>query len=166
MKKIYLAGPDVFERDALGVAKAHKKIVSDYGFEPLYPLDNDVSLDDPQASLKIYQANVDKIRDADIVVANLNPFRGHEPDSGTVWEIGFAAALGKIVIGYTSDTRTMLERVKSSEPYTVESGMTFDKDGLLIEDFSHPLNLMLMHGIDQLVNGTLEDAMKAIARLK
>lgn len=164
MKKIYLAGPDVFERNALGVAAAHKKIVSDYGFHPLYPLDQNIDLTDPQASLKIFRGNVDMIRESDFVVANLNPFRGLEPDSGTVWEIGFAFGLGKPVIGYAADTRTLLERVKTSQRCTTANGMVYDQDDMLVEDFNHPLNLMLIHGIQELVTGTLEDALKSLTR--
>ena len=43
-------------------------------------------------------ANLEAIRAADFVMANLNDFRGPgEPDSGTAFEVGFAAALGKPV---------------------------------------------------------------------
>lgn len=43
----------------------------------------------------IYHANLEMIRSADAVLANLNAFRGIEPDSGTCFEVGFATALGK-----------------------------------------------------------------------
>ena len=35
----------------------------------------------------IYRANVAMIQRADLVMANLNPFRGAEPDSGTAFEV-------------------------------------------------------------------------------
>ena len=55
----------------------------------------------------IYRANIGLIAEADALLANLNPFRGTEPDSGTVFEIGYAIALGKRVVGYLEDARTV-----------------------------------------------------------
>ena len=37
------------------------------------------------------------------MLANLEPFRGSEPDSGTAFEVGYALALGKPVYAYLSD---------------------------------------------------------------
>ena len=48
----------------------------------------------------IFTSNVAKLSEADGVIANLAPFRGHEPDSGTVFEVGYAIARGIPVIGY------------------------------------------------------------------
>ena len=43
----------------------------------------------------IYVSNVDLIRNCDAVLANMTPFRGDiEPDSGTVFEVGMAIAMG------------------------------------------------------------------------
>lgn len=47
MKKIYLAGPDVFEKDALAQGEVLKKLCNDFGFEGVFPLDNDIQEDDP-----------------------------------------------------------------------------------------------------------------------
>ncbi len=97
--KIYIAGPDVFEQDSVEIGQKYSDLCKKYGHEGLYPLDNIV--DFKQAKQKIAQdifhANVKLIKEADIVIANLNPFRGKEADSGTVWECGFASALGKKV---------------------------------------------------------------------
>lgn len=165
MKKIYLAGPDVFARDAYGVADAHKALTLSYGFIPLYPLDNDVSSDDPEASLKIYEANLAKIHEADIVIANVNSFRGFEPDSGTVWEIGYAVALAKPVIGYIDNAQMMLERLKSAQPCTDENGDFFDATDQRIENFNLPLNLMLSHSMKAVVTGSLKDALQKAREL-
>jgi nucleoside 2-deoxyribosyltransferase len=48
------------------------------------------------------------------VLANLNPFRGAEPDSGTCVEIGYALALGKRVVGYADDLRPLRERLQAA----------------------------------------------------
>ncbi|NJA90146.1 hypothetical protein HCX48_13075 [Rhodocyclus tenuis] len=40
-------------------------------------------------------ANIELIRKAQIVVANLDPFRGPDPDRGTAFELGYAHQLSK-----------------------------------------------------------------------
>jgi nucleoside 2-deoxyribosyltransferase len=53
--------------------------------------------------LKLGKSNADKIAGADGVVAVLD---GVDIDSGTAAEIGYAAALGKWIIGYRGDFRS------------------------------------------------------------
>ena len=40
--KIYLAGPEVFLPDAVGIGQAKKRLCAAYGFEGLYPFDNEI----------------------------------------------------------------------------------------------------------------------------
>lgn len=40
MKKIYIAGPDVFEQDSIEIGKNYVKLCKKYGYKGLYPLDN------------------------------------------------------------------------------------------------------------------------------
>ena len=82
MKKVYLAGPDVFFPDAALRAETHKKLCLAYGFEPLHPVDGVET-----TAAGIYAANIAMIQAADAVLANLSPFRGAETDSGTAFEI-------------------------------------------------------------------------------
>ena len=99
MKKIYIAGPDVFEPNSIEIGKEYSQLCKEYGFEGLYPLDNfvDFEQDKQKIAQDIFVANVKLIQEADIVIANLNTFRGKEEDSGTIWECGYATALGKDV---------------------------------------------------------------------
>ncbi len=163
VKKIYIAGWDVFRKDSVEVGKRYVKLCAEYGFEGLYPLDNKVDFDQSKQKIAqdIFKANVAMIQKADIVIANLNPFRGKEPDSGTVWECGYAYALGKKVYGYMKDVRNYIERFDISEK-TDENGITYDTQGLVIEDFEYPLNLMLSCSLNALVEGEFEDVLKAI----
>ncbi|MDR5785025.1 MULTISPECIES: nucleoside 2-deoxyribosyltransferase [unclassified Caballeronia] len=141
--RIYLAGFDVFRRDAKEHGEHLKQLCRDRGFVGLYPLDGQVpcSLQRQDAARWIYAANIELIRSADIVMANLDDFRGSgEPDSGTAFEVGFAAALGKPVWAYRSNEGTLVERVKAAAIGT-EGG--FCAGGYLIEDFGLSVNLML-----------------------
>jgi len=143
MPSIYFAGPDVFSPDYDRHTALIRDLCAKAGITPLLP--GDEEHDD---SLGIYNCNLDLIRKADGVIANLNPFRGVvEPDSGTVFECGFALALGKVVIGIVSDQRDLVSKLK-------DRGATFDEkmnvhiyDGTMVEDFGLPLNLMLSHSL-------------------
>lgn len=144
MKKIYLAGPDVFEKDALDIGRSLKELCHAYGFEGLFPLDNILEADNPQELAQlIREANIELIKQADIIIANLNPFRGIEPDSGTVYEVGFAEALGKPVFGYASDLRSMKERIVEAQ--SLDQTDQYCQEGMQIEDFELSHNLMFTH---------------------
>lgn len=137
---IYLAGPDVFRPDALAWAESARRLLAGVGHRALIPLDNE-----EKTAAGIYRANVALIDEADGVLANLNPFRGREPDSGTCFEIGYAVALGKPVVGYLSDGRTQLDKLGAhyGELLQRRDGRPVDPQGLAIEDFALPVNLML-----------------------
>jgi len=158
--KIYLAGPDVFRPDVVAWAESAREICRRYGFEPLLPIDHGET-----EAARIFQANIDLIRKAQVVVANLNPFRGAEPDSGTCFEVGYALALGKEVFGYMANLETVAQRVQRleqrCEPTVRYVDKPTDRNGMLIEDFGLPCNLMLaMAG--QMIEGDLEDCLQSI----
>ena len=101
--------------DAVAHGEALKALCARYGFEGLYPLDNALpkQLAEPREQAAwIYRANIGLIERADAVLANLNFFRGAEPDSGTAFEVGYATALGKPVYGYVDDAGSYAERIR------------------------------------------------------
>lgn len=144
--KVYIAGFDVFAPDA-DERRAHAiEACRIRGLVPLHPLDNEA-----QTARDIYEGNVALIRGADVVVANLNPFRGPcEPDAGTAFEVGFACALDKPVWAYVDDTSSMRERMGEA-----------DARGYNVEDFDLPMNLMLAESAT-LVQGSFEDCLDAL----
>ncbi len=156
--KIYLAGPDVFRPDALAHAEAARRLVARYGHQALIPLDNEAT-----TAGEIYRANLAQIAAADLLIANLNPFRGFEPDSGTVFEVGYAVAAGKPVIGYVDDDRPLADKLAAytgSDLFHVGERLV-DSDGMSVEDHALPLNLML--GVPlRIVRGGLEQALQAL----
>ena len=146
MKKIYLAGFDVFAPDAVQRGAKMKMMCAEKGFVGLYPLDNEAS--DAET---IFSGNCALIDEADIVLANLAPFRGAEPDSGTSFEVGYACAKGKIVYGYLPDVRPMREKLGET-----------DENGFAVENFGLPLNLMLC-GAAKVVKGGFAEALAVCA---
>lgn len=94
------------------------------------------------------------IASCDILIANLSPFRGPEPDSGTVWEVGYAQGLGKKVFAYSSDVRTLKERTQAM----LQLGASgTDQEGMVIEDFGLTHNLMFAHLV---VSDSLEGCLR------
>jgi len=166
VKKIYIAGPDVFEKNAVEIGKELNQLCTQYGFKGLYPLDNEIEFTSKkETAQKIYEANVSLIKEADIVIANINDFRGKEADSGTVWECGYASALGKEVYAYMKNTNTYINRFKEDEKYLdSEVNMMVDRDNKIIEDFDLPINLMLGCSINKIIQGNFEDVLKELAK--
>ncbi|WP_434636337.1 nucleoside 2-deoxyribosyltransferase [Sulfurimonas sp. NW7] len=160
MKKIYIAGPDVFEPDSVAIGKNLVQLCQKYGYEGLYPLDNivDFSQQKHKIAQNIFDANIAMIQEADIVIANLNPFRGKEPDSGTVFECGYAYGLKKEVYGYLSPACNYIDRFTEDERFAKE-GSFYDLDARVIEDFDYPLNLMLSCST-KIIEGSFETVLK------
>ncbi len=153
--KLYLAGPDVFRPDALRWAAQAQAQCAAAGHQALVPLEDGLS-----AAESIYRNNLRLLAEADAVLANLNPFRGAEPDSGTCVEIGYALALGKSIVGYAEDMRPLRERLQA---VAGGDGCCRDGEGLAVEDFGLPLNLMLAVPL-QLVQGGLAEALRELDR--
>ena len=165
MKKIYIAGPDVFERDSIQIGQRYVKLCKEYGFEGLYPLDNviDFNQEKQKIAQDIYKANKQLIDDCDIVIANLNSFRGKESDSGTIWECGYASAKGKKVYGYLYRETTYLEQFKEDE--ILAHGEDFcDLNGKMIENFDYSVNLMIACSVEDIIIGDFEKVLKYISK--
>lgn len=149
MEKVYLAGPDVFLPDALEVGQHKIDICRRHGLHGLYPLDNTVDLAAIGASLAIFAGNEAMMDAADAIIANLTPFRGAGADPGTSYELGYMAARGKLLLGYSNDPSTYAERVRRSSEVAGPDGLSVDIDGLAVEDFGLSDNLMMVHALDR-----------------
>ena len=150
--RIYLAGPTVFFRDAQAVFARLAALCRARGLEPVRPaepVDPDGRvLAGAQAARHLYEQNTRRIRQASGVLADLRPFRGElEPDSGTVFEVGFACALGKPVAAVVPAPRDWGARIRAACGQGVRpgpDGLPMDaRYDMLIEDFGGALNLML-----------------------
>ena len=116
--RIYLAGPDVFFPNRDQIFQELKSCCTRAGLIGVAPIDAPMP---PSAAegqdgraQAIYDGNVALLREADGCIANLQSFRGLEPDSGTVFEVGFAVALGKPVVVYGVPPGTYADRVAAA----------------------------------------------------
>src|SRR5262249_6573531 len=82
---------------------------------------------------------------ADLIIANLSPFRGPSADVGTVFELGYGFAKGLPVFGYSNHPSNYLDRAEAlAGPSTPgKDGQEYDRDGHAIEDFDLADNLMI-----------------------
>jgi nucleoside 2-deoxyribosyltransferase len=151
--KIYLAGPDVFLPDPVEAGKKKKALCIQYGFEGLFPLDNILESEGKslfKMGLEISKANENLIRQCQMVIANITPFRGPSADAGTIYEIGFARALNLPVFAYSNTTKLFSERTLSSfnlirDPLKIN--VIRDHNNMSVEDFGMTDNLMIEGGI-------------------
>ena len=145
---IYLAGPEVFLPDAAEIGRRKQALCAEHGFVGLFPLDDasETAAMTPPLARAIYRGNTALMRRADLVIANLTPFRGPSADAGTAFELGMMAGLGKPVLGYTNVSDGYIERAKATLADTrFDPGRAawVDAFAMLIEDFGLADNLML-----------------------
>jgi nucleoside 2-deoxyribosyltransferase len=149
--RIYLAGPDVFLPDAAARGAALKGVCARHGLVGVFPLDPLAEAEPAgwqalPAWQRIALRNEAHIRAAAALIANLTPFRGPSADVGTVFELGFARALGLPVFGWTATRATFAERTRAflgPAARRGHDGAWRDGEGLAVETFGCVDNLMI-----------------------
>lgn len=156
MKKIYLAGPDVF----LLNNKEHGNILVrkcfNAGFIGLFPMDNYIPKDAENIAKIIKNKNIKMIKECDIVLANISPFRGAGADNGTTYEIGYAEALNKEIVLYSSNISEYKTRVNNKK----QQNDLIDKNNMLVENFNLQDNLMF--SVNQHIYETFDLALNSL----
>ncbi|HBS03783.1 MAG TPA: nucleoside 2-deoxyribosyltransferase [Leptospiraceae bacterium] len=174
MKRIYLAGPEVFLPEPIEEFEGIKSHASRVGFEAFSPFDSEIkpeNLSGLDLARHIYRENIKLIEKCDFILANCNAFRGALVDDGTSFEIGYAAARNKTIYGYITHRLTLPEIVATRIPLKEHvSGVPQDEDGYLVnENFGNSINLMMEYAIEetggQLIEGDVFSALDEIARL-
>ena len=104
MRTVYLAAPLFSEAECDFNRKLRDEIKS-AGFNVFLPQEDSNNVRDEKNRQKIiFNKNVDAIDSSGIIVAVID---GTDVDSGTAWEIGYAFARGKPIIGLRTDFRTL-----------------------------------------------------------
>ncbi|HII00954.1 TPA: nucleoside 2-deoxyribosyltransferase [Methanosarcinaceae archaeon] len=105
-KTIYLAGP-LFTQAELEFNRKLRDMLLEKGFAVFLPQEDaeDAKKEHERQNQKyIFQRCVEGVDGSDLVVAVLD---GVDVDSGTAWEIGYAYAKGKPIIGLRTDFREL-----------------------------------------------------------
>ncbi|MBI4882882.1 MAG: nucleoside 2-deoxyribosyltransferase [Actinobacteria bacterium] len=98
--KAYIAGP-LFDEGERWWIESVERVVADAGFETFLPHRDNPPKD--QFNVRaIFENDTRGVDGCDVVVASLN---GVITDDGTAWEMGYAFARGKYLIGLHTDWR-------------------------------------------------------------
>jgi nucleoside 2-deoxyribosyltransferase len=168
--RIYLAGPDVFLPHSAALFARLKSQCTMFGLVGVAPTDGDLPEGTrpggDELAQQIYEGNVALLESADGVAANLASFRGQEPDSGTVFEVGYAVALGKPVVAYGVPAGSYAERVAAAIACQPDAdGVLREADGsrAMVEGLGQRLNLMLARSVA--IEASAEAALQRLAGL-
>ena len=145
----YLAGWEMFWPDGMERGERWKETAAKYGIIGYFPPDPapidefpeyEPKDDSPkERSFKGFTHDVNHIRRSDIIIAQLEDWRGAEPDSGTAFECGCAAALGLRLYAWCSNPTTLIGRT-CAEKVEGEDGVLRDKNGFAFENCGFPLD--------------------------
>ncbi len=140
MTKAYLAGPDVFLANAAAQAEAKIALCAAYGLSGIAPFNPGLDLSLPPAQLwrRIFADDLRMMRDCDIIIANLTPFRGASADAGTLVELGWFLGQGKPAFGYSNSGEAFSVRARTQMALAPDP-----LPGVAIEDFGLADNLMI-----------------------
>lgn len=145
--RIYLAGPEVFFDEDIRqpILESKRAVLSSLGMIGVDPLDSNLQFHKEMSSVEqgiaIYRSNIGLIKQCDGALVNLTPFRGISADVGTVFEVGYLAASGKPMIGFTMAPDDYKDRFKGTPWMGHHQG--FDSAGMAVEDFGQMDNLMI-----------------------
>jgi nucleoside 2-deoxyribosyltransferase len=103
MRTVYLAAPLFSEAERDFNRKLRDEIKKN-GFNVFLPQEDSNNAKGEKRQEIIFNKNRNAIESSDIIVAVVD---GIDIDSGTAWEIGYASAKGKPVIGLRTDFRTL-----------------------------------------------------------
>lgn len=152
--RVYLAGPDVFFPESRQIFDSLRFECERLGLQGMEPSDGGLATgfsgSDEALAQRIFDGNIALIRSADGVAANLVNFRGHEPDSGTVFEVGFARALGKPVVAYGVAEESYADRVGRTLACAPDAAGVLREiaTGAMVEGLGQRLNLMLTRSVE------------------
>ncbi len=147
MTLAYLAGPDVFLPNAPAQAARKAAICARHGITALPPLNEDVAslavMDQETAWRTIFAKDIAMMERADIVIANLTPFRGASADAGTLVELGWFLGRGKPIFAYSNTATPFAERSAG-----LLARVPDPMPGLTVGGFGLPDNLMIPGAVE------------------
>ncbi len=127
---VYLADFEMFLPSCPETVAYWKRTCDRYGLIGLFPGDGDPVLPGENFWQRVFEHDVNYMKQSDMCIAQLDDWRGHEPDSGTAFELGYFVALNMPVYGFYGGRSPLKERNierSADDP-------DFDREGFMIED--------------------------------
>lgn len=111
--KIFIAAPKIITKTTV---EAMRLEASAAGFTAIFAVDVISTVEaasSPEAtSTKTFDAICNAMQQCKLLIANLTPCLGVEPDADVIFQLGFMAAHGKPVFSFTNVSQTLYERVR------------------------------------------------------
>ena len=109
---VYLADFEMFLPTCEQTVAYWKKICDKYGFIGLFPGEGDPVEPGDNFWQRIFQHDVNHMYNSDMCIAQLDDWRGNQPDSGTLFELGYFTALGMPSYGFYNSSSGLLDKIK------------------------------------------------------
>lgn len=158
---LYIAGPECFYTYGYDMLAAMRKKAEALGFNVTLPNDHPLDMENPDLQKRADSIFEDLKRDMNettIIVSDLEAFRGAEPDSGTIYEIGMAYAKGALSYGYTRDKRSIAVKNQNSR---LKNADIVDENGKKLPYADLPFSPNII-GSTKIVEGDFDDCLKVI----
>lgn len=158
MVKIYFTGFNASSPIAKSTVKKYKLVCSKYGCQAIFPAttseykrNNDSFCTPLEIAHLVFDENLRRIDNANIVLANLNYSMGFCTNN-TAFEIGYAYANHKRIIGYR-DVEYALRFYDLHKKFAYQTTP---------DDSEQPANLMTTCSMSVIVQGELEDCLELL----
>lgn len=141
---IYISGTGRYGKDAVSRFEKMKEICKKHGLDVVTPVDwapgvEEIKTDNPYTwAANVFDNYQQHVRNCDVIIADLNDYRGYEVNNDVGFECGMGFQLGKKLYGYMDDTSPLIDRL----PHLGEEGEFRDHTGSNVENFNYPCNLM------------------------
>jgi len=125
--KVYVAGP-LFTPGQRALLEDIDALCREVGFDTYLPHRDAGVFDRDGDSRPFFEGDLRALEEAALVVAVLD---GCDVDSGTAWEMGYAYALGRPLLGYLTDVRIARPRTQINPMiYNSLAGLATDRTQL------------------------------------
>lgn len=158
---IYIAGPECFYTHGYDMLAAMKARAVSLGFGVTLPNDHFLDMENPDKRKRADSifSDLDKVmKDTTVIIADLEAYRGSEPDSGTVYELGMAYAKGARCYGYTRDKRSLSTKNQNA---FLKDGKIYDERGGEMPYGILPFSPDII-GSTKIVEGDFDDCLKML----
>lgn len=156
---LYIAGPECFYQNGYELWWAQRKLAEYYGIPVVLPTSTELKLNNSDLRLnakEIFDDLIFQVGKTTAIIADLEFFRGSEPDGGTIFEMGWIWQKGGRVYGYTRDKRLMAE--KNQLAYLC-NGEIIDQDKRVLPYSDLPFCPSIMAS-SKIIEGDFIDALK------
>lgn len=160
-EKIYIAGPECFYRNGYTQLDVMKRRAEEKGFGVTLPNNHPLDMENPDLRKRadsIFRDLETIMKETTVIIADLEAYRGSEPDSGTVYEIGMAYADGLKCYGYTRDKRPLACK---DQKYVMRDKNVYDEHGNQAPYRDLPFAPTVV-GSTKIVEGDFDDCLRML----